>query len=321
MMALSTICVVLRIYVRGVMIKTFGLDDAVMVLAFLAAIGSMVCLVQETKYGAGRHFMDIRIDEFVQLAFWQYIFLVLFTLSCDLTLALQCIPPMAAYAFPRPIDAQCFSADTFLAISTFNGVMNILTDAVFVLLPVPIIVKLQVNSRTKLSLLFILSLGLFCSLSKKMTVFPDLDLFSLRSAELHTGIVAACLPALRPLFSSLLENTSRRLRATGYLPYDSSLAARYGHGSHKYGSRRSNYHRQDEDAVGLHSLSSQHRKHLEDGGGGAGGYNARVTSASGAGVSRGDDGSGEEGILAPPRGAVIKTTQIVVTEGRNGCKK
>lgn len=38
--------------------------------------------------------------------------------------------------------------------------MNILTDAVFVLLPVPIIVKLQVNRRTKLSLLFILSLGL-----------------------------------------------------------------------------------------------------------------------------------------------------------------
>lgn len=38
----------------------------------LAAIGSMACLVQETKYGAGRHFMDIRIDEFGQLAFWQY---------------------------------------------------------------------------------------------------------------------------------------------------------------------------------------------------------------------------------------------------------
>lgn len=148
-------------------------------------------------------------------------------------------------------------------------------------------------------------------------MFSDVRLSSSRSAELHTGIVAACLPALRPLFSSLLENTSRRLRATGYLPYDSSLAARYGHGSHKYGSRRSNYHRQDEDAMGLHSLSSQHRKHLEDGGGGAG-YNARVTSTNGTGVSRGDDGSSEEGILPPPRGAVIKTTQIVVTEGRNG---
>lgn len=64
-----------------------------------------------------------------------------------------------------------------MAISTFNGgniscgiiggsgliqilVMNILTDAIFVLLPVPIIIKLQVNRRTKLSLLFILSLGL-----------------------------------------------------------------------------------------------------------------------------------------------------------------
>lgn len=37
MMALSTICVMLRIYVRGVMIKTFGVDDAVMVLAFVCS--------------------------------------------------------------------------------------------------------------------------------------------------------------------------------------------------------------------------------------------------------------------------------------------
>lgn len=40
MMALSTICVVLRIYVRGVMIKTFGLDDAVMVLAFVRVLAA-----------------------------------------------------------------------------------------------------------------------------------------------------------------------------------------------------------------------------------------------------------------------------------------
>ncbi|KAF2997257.1 hypothetical protein E8E14_001573 [Neopestalotiopsis sp. 37M] len=367
MMALSTICVMLRIYVRGVMIKTFGLDDAVMVLAFLAAVGSTVCLVEETKYGAGRHFIDIRLDEFAKLAFWQYVhgpllvtgislvkislgffllrfvqglwytrfiifmivFLALFTLTCDLTLALQCIPPVAAYTIPRPIDAKCFSADTFLAISTFNGVMNILTDAIFVLLPVPIIIKLQVNRRTKLSLLFILSLGLFACIASIVRVyvgshvFEDLDytwayaFFIWNFAELHTGIVAACLPALRPLFSSILENTSRRLRATGYL-YDSG-----GRFANKYGGSRSNhnrsgYHRHD-DAVGLSSL---HRKHLEEGEVDIGGlYNARVTSTGSTGVSRhgvGDDSS-EEGILPPPpRGAVIKTTQIVVTEGRQG---
>lgn len=36
MMGLSTISVMLRIYVRGVMIKTFGIDDGVIVLAFVS---------------------------------------------------------------------------------------------------------------------------------------------------------------------------------------------------------------------------------------------------------------------------------------------
>jgi hypothetical protein len=33
----------------------------------------MVCLVFETRYGAGRHFRDIELDEFGQLVYWQYI--------------------------------------------------------------------------------------------------------------------------------------------------------------------------------------------------------------------------------------------------------
>lgn len=37
--------------------------------------------------------------------------------------------------------------------------MNICTDVLFALLPIPIIVKLQVNTRTKVSLAVILGLG------------------------------------------------------------------------------------------------------------------------------------------------------------------
>lgn len=35
MMGLSTACTLLRIYVRGIMIKTFGMDDGVIVLAWV----------------------------------------------------------------------------------------------------------------------------------------------------------------------------------------------------------------------------------------------------------------------------------------------
>ncbi|KAH6659727.1 hypothetical protein BKA67DRAFT_545547 [Truncatella angustata] len=354
MMGLSTLCTLLRVYVRGFMIKHFGLDDVVMVFAWLAAVGAMVCLVGETHHGAGRHSFDIQLEEWGKLSYWQYIhgpllvsgislvkvslglfllrfvqgkwykrfiifmivFILLFTLSCDLTLALQCIPPYASYMFPRPPDAKCFSTDTFLKLSTFNGVMNILTDAVFVLLPVPVIVGLQVNKRVKATLIFILSLGLFACVASIVRVyvgshvFEDMDytwayaFFIWNYAELHTGIIAACLPALRPLFSSILENTSRRLRATGYM-YGSS---RYGN---KYGSKtnpRSGYQRQDDEGVGLESLQRNNR--LEEGT-----YKARIMTTNGTNVSHGEDDSSEDGIL-PPHG-VVKTTEIVVTEGRS----
>lgn len=59
--------------------------------------------------------------------------------------------------------------------------------------------------------------------------------------------------------------------------------------------------------MGLESL--KRTNHLDDSA-----YKARVTTTNGSHASRGDDSS-EDGIL-PPKGAVIKTTQIVVSEGR-----
>lgn len=45
----------------------------------------------------------------------------------------------------------------------FNSVVNILTDVLFATLPIPLIMKLKVNLRTRLTLCFILSLGFFAS--------------------------------------------------------------------------------------------------------------------------------------------------------------
>ncbi|KAK6085761.1 hypothetical protein SCUP234_02668 [Seiridium cupressi] len=289
MMGLSTICVFLRIYVRGVMIKMFGLDDGVIVLAFLAAVGSMMCLVAETKYGAGRHFSDITLDEFSQLSYWQY------THGPLLVSGISLVKISLGFFLLRFVQGLWYKRFIIFMI-----VMNIITDAVFLLLPVPVIVGLQVNKRTKASLLFILSLGSLTSKSN-LSNAGIIAIDKPTSAELHTAIIAACLPALRPLFASMLENTSRRLRATGYMYGSSRYANKYGPKSNN----RSGYHRQ-EDAVGLESL--RRINHLEDGT-----YKARVTSASVTGVSRGDDSS-ENGIL-PPKGAVVKTTQIVVSEG------
>lgn len=98
--------------------------------------------------------------------------------------------------------------------------VNIATDVAFAVLPIPIIWKLSVNLRTKITLIFILSLGFMACVAAivretlLVTFFtaPDGNFSNAYAlwnyAELAVGIIAACLPALRPLFAFLLDKAS-----------------------------------------------------------------------------------------------------------------
>src|ERR1700712_4528880 len=61
---------------------------------------------------------------------------------------------------------------TFTAIGLFNSSINIFTDILFATLPLPLIITLQVNMRTKVSLFCIISLGYFaCAASIVKTYY------------------------------------------------------------------------------------------------------------------------------------------------------
>jgi len=148
--------------------------------------------------------------------------------------------------------AKCFSGDTFDAIGLFNGstlsplthnyltnpfdtyvfiVVNISTDFLLALAPVPLIWKLQMPLRTRLSLVAILSLGIFAAvagiirqLSSSQFGVPEPYIYDTYSIwnfiELDMGIIAASLPALKPLFSWFRDTargmTGKPIRSTGY---------------------------------------------------------------------------------------------------------
>jgi hypothetical protein len=109
------------------------------------------------------------------------------------------------------------------------------TDVLFATIPIPLIWKLQLNTRTKISLIAILSLGWFAcaaAIIKAVQQFnvlnePDWtvnDSFNIWNyIEFTIGIIAASLPSLKPLFISILEGaraitTGSRTKGTGYNP-------------------------------------------------------------------------------------------------------
>ncbi|KAF2111020.1 hypothetical protein BDV96DRAFT_500396 [Lophiotrema nucula] len=275
----AAVVVILRCYVRIAMLKVFGLDDYLMVLAMLLATATYACFIIETRYGLGKHtlvmFLDpVAYENFsktlyihsiiimvgvstvkVSIAFFLMrlstrtpysrflygviVFIIVLTITCAMTLIFQCFPVEAAWDSalrPPPFGtgtAKCYSMTIFRNLGLMNSSFNIITDVLFATLPIPLIWKLQLNVRTKVSLIAVLSLGWFASAAaivkavKQWNVLtePDWtvhDSFNIWNyIEFTIGIIAASLPALKPLFNWFLETaraitSGGRTRGSGY---------------------------------------------------------------------------------------------------------
>ncbi|KUJ14205.1 uncharacterized protein LY89DRAFT_131990 [Mollisia scopiformis] len=239
-------------------------------------------------------------------------FLVAFTLSSAGTLIFSCIPIRASWDAAGEPNAKCFSNATFTAIGMFNSCVNIVTDVLFASLPIPMVWNLQVNIRTRISLIAILSLGYFaCAASIVKTVIqsnvlsnPDStrndSYFIWNSIELYVGILAASLPSLRPLFRSILE-TTRSLRTRGI-----TSSANMGGTRHKYYIH--------EDGIGMNSLQSQNK--LAGGGEAKAPYDVRITGVE-SGSNKSEEeivkGDGESSEDVWPLQGIKKTVDVTVS--------
>jgi hypothetical protein len=97
---------------------------------------------------------------------------------------------------------------------------HIVTDILFATLPIPLIWQLQLNTRVKVSLVMILSLGWFACVAgiikayKQYRVFEDPD-WTVEDSfnvwgfiEMTVGVIAGSLPTLKPLFHRFFETVT-----------------------------------------------------------------------------------------------------------------
>lgn len=116
------------------------------------------------------------------------------------------------------IKATCWSKETLQALAYLNVALNIATDLIFaIFIPVPMLLKLNINLRQKITLLGILGLGVFATAAASVKVpyivnygktgdflWDSQDITIWTIVEANTGIVAGSLPALKPLFKRVL---------------------------------------------------------------------------------------------------------------------
>lgn len=151
--------------------------------------------------------------------------LICFALACTGTLLFQCTPVAASWSVAERMKpgARCFPPRIYSFIGLWNSVVNIATDVLFAVLPIPVILKLQVNKRTKASLIMVLSLGFTACVAGVLKARLQVKLFDMPDQafenwfniwymlELCFGILAASLPTLKPLFAAVLDGTRSRL--------------------------------------------------------------------------------------------------------------
>jgi hypothetical protein len=145
-------------------------------------------------------------------------------------LLLQCKDIRALWDPTIPL--QCWSEATLHGLSYSNLAVSLFTDLSFALfIPVPMLWNLNVNRRTRLSLFGALGLGTFACAAAFVKI-PSLvnygktgdwlwdsrDITIWTIIECNTGIIAANIPSLRPLFKRILGTTSGSHGNSGKTP-------------------------------------------------------------------------------------------------------
>ncbi|RAK75199.1 uncharacterized protein BO72DRAFT_514420 [Aspergillus fijiensis CBS 313.89] len=195
-MSVSFITVCLRSYVRLRLIKAFGWDDGLMVIATVLNIFLTVCAIVGAKEGIGRKLTDFRsMDDLHRAMLWwwlgQLIYMwasgvakvsialallrltvrqshriILWTAICASVtvglvfwffMVLQCHP--VSEFWERTGRGQCLDTSVLLAVAYVYSSICAACDLALGLLPILLVRKLQINPRTKIALGATLSMG------------------------------------------------------------------------------------------------------------------------------------------------------------------
>ncbi|KAH8679713.1 hypothetical protein BGZ60DRAFT_235794 [Tricladium varicosporioides] len=281
---LATFVVILRFITRSKILHFLGYEDWCIGIALLFSFGNSIGMILQAEFALGHHIKDIssiQITEFlksvyftiisynISLTFAKISILLLYIrsfntrkirIACLVQLAivatyglwlllssvLSCVP-VAAF-WDQSVPGHCLPRSP---IWFANAGLNIATDILILVLPVPVIHTLFLPKRQKIGLYLIFTLGFFvCIISvlrlhslqiASISIDPTWDNIGVANwscIELNTAIICPCLTTLKPLISRLFP----RLLST-----DSSRRFYHQSGSGVVAENRTRRRREDGD--------------------------------------------------------------------------
>ncbi|KAI1086895.1 hypothetical protein F5B19DRAFT_101983 [Rostrohypoxylon terebratum] len=296
----TVIAIFLRCYTRLGIVKAFGADDWTMMAATVSFILFCTCAITGIHYGTGRHFTDLETPDIEKaMMYWWlcYIWYCLTMIASKISIGLfllriavlrihhyiiyvnllltvvtglvfffvtllQCNPiPYFWLRFSGVDQGSCIDVNIIAALTYLYSALNVICDFTFATLPIVLIWGLQMDKKTKIALIPILSMG--CVASSAVVVrlayikdFKDPDFLWATvyiavwsTTEQGLAITAGSLATLRPLYRMAAQglgiwSTTAGIARSGNMPKTigssdvGKFGGRYGkgnQGSHGYG--------------------------------------------------------------------------------------
>ncbi|KAF3940593.1 hypothetical protein ABW19_dt0209220 [Dactylella cylindrospora] len=250
LLALSTIAIICRIYSRALIVNTFGIDDVLIVPAYLGAVSLIVAEIISLQGGWGRHIWDNDLKDARLLALCGYVaqvsvgfsgmfsklsilfsyfrfapkklrywvwativFVTLWGVGLMVPIILSCVPIELYWnTIFRTPDMKCLSPLAIRTIQYVQAGLNIFSDLLVLILPIPTIWHLQMPVRQKWSCAVIFTLWITATIAAVLrlwstaktiesvdTTWYGYDLYVYIALEAHLAIVCACAPGIKPV--------------------------------------------------------------------------------------------------------------------------
>ncbi|OHE94191.1 hypothetical protein CORC01_10529 [Colletotrichum orchidophilum] len=189
----------LRCYVRAGLVKAFGTDDWLMVLALTFFICYSTSSILGVHYGTGRHFADIEDDQIPKaLECWWFCYLfyslsmivskmsiaffllrittrklhswiiymaMMFTVLAGVVFffvtLFQCQP--ISFFWQKKQQGSCININVVIALAFLYSGFSVISDLTFAILPAFIVWKLQLQKKAKIALIPLLIMGCVAS--------------------------------------------------------------------------------------------------------------------------------------------------------------
>ncbi|KAL8752082.1 MAG: hypothetical protein Q9199_005985 [Rusavskia elegans] len=261
---LMVIVVGMRAYTRIKLLNSIGLDDWIIFFSTLCAIIYAGLCIGQSKWGlglpltlrpkeninqysvinfAGRPIYMFGILGFKVALCWAYlrilkaspnphykilIYVVMIGATIGhvtgtFVLIFQCSPPQKSW---QPLTSgHCLSND-----ATFYGLaaVTVFFDVVIFFLPIPLLLKLNINNKKKIALICVFMLGLLTTVCSIMRMVQIIAIAKTGNStmlvlwgviELNVGIILTCIPTLGPLFPSLTGGTTNDTTPSAHNAY------------------------------------------------------------------------------------------------------